>query len=166
MYRKKTGFTLVELLAVIVILAIILVIAVPKIMSVIEDTKKSTLESTVKMIASSAEKAQVQNTLLGNNKPITCDSVAQINDVDYEKCIIEIDNDIAKVTIKGSGKFDNNVFCTWAFSALLAIIFTVLSNVLFFVSSITVIIFGTAITRIIANITITANNSTKVKPFA
>ena len=56
------GFTLVELLAVIVILAIILVIAVPKVMSVIEDAQKATLESTAKMIASAAEKAKVQNT--------------------------------------------------------------------------------------------------------
>ena len=55
---KMKGFTLVELLAVIVILAIILVIAVPKIMSVIEDAKKATLESTVKMIATEAEKAK------------------------------------------------------------------------------------------------------------
>ena len=40
--NKMKGFTLVELLAVIVILAIILVIAVPKVMSVIEDAKKAT----------------------------------------------------------------------------------------------------------------------------
>ena len=43
------GFTLVELLAVIVILAIILVIAVPKVMSIISDSKKATLESIQKM---------------------------------------------------------------------------------------------------------------------
>jgi prepilin-type N-terminal cleavage/methylation domain-containing protein len=54
--NKKNAFTLVELLAVIVILAIILVIAVPKVMNVIEDAKKATLESTAKMIASQAEK--------------------------------------------------------------------------------------------------------------
>ena len=54
--NNKFGFTLVELLAVIVILAIILVIAVPKVMNVIEDAKKATLESTAKMIASAAEK--------------------------------------------------------------------------------------------------------------
>ena len=53
---KMKGFTLVELLAVIVILAIILVIAVPKVMDIINDSKKATLESTAKMIASAAEK--------------------------------------------------------------------------------------------------------------
>ena len=61
---NKKGFTLVELLAVIVILAIILVIAVPQVMSVIEDSKKATLKSTAKMIASTAEKTKVQNTVL------------------------------------------------------------------------------------------------------
>ena len=57
--NKKKGFTLVELLAVIVILAIILVIAVPKVMSIIEDAKMGTLESTAKMIASQVEKQKV-----------------------------------------------------------------------------------------------------------
>ena len=81
--NKIKGFTLVELLAVIVILAIILVIAVPKVMSVIEDSKKATLEATAKMIASTAEKAKVQNSLLGKETEITCDSVAKINKEDY-----------------------------------------------------------------------------------
>ena len=54
--KKKNGFTLIELLAVIVILAIILVIAVPKILSVINDATKNSFESSLKMIASSAEK--------------------------------------------------------------------------------------------------------------
>ena len=54
--NRKFGFTLVELLAVIVILAVILVIAVPKVMNIINDTRKSTFETSVKLIASGAEK--------------------------------------------------------------------------------------------------------------
>jgi len=108
---KMKGFTLVELLAVIVILAIILVIAVPKIMDVINDSKKATLESTAKMIASQAEKQKVQNTVLGNTDEITCESITNINDVDYEDCDIDFDNNTAKVTIKGSGKFDGLWVC-------------------------------------------------------
>ena len=109
--NKKKGFTLVELLAVIVILAIILVIAVPKVMSVIEDSKKATLESTAKMIASGAEKQKVQNTVLGKENEITCDSVAKINKGDYASCDITFDNNTAKVTIEGSGKFDGLYVC-------------------------------------------------------
>ena len=46
---KKKGFTLIELLAVIVILAIITVIAVPKILDVIEKSRKSASEQSVKL---------------------------------------------------------------------------------------------------------------------
>ena len=109
--KKEKGFTLVELLAIIVILAIIPVIAVPKVMSVIEDSKKATLESTAKMIASSAEKQKVQNTVLGKGDAITCDSVAKINKGDYASCSIEFDNNTAKVTIEGKGKFEGLYVC-------------------------------------------------------
>ena len=112
MINKKSGFTLVELLAVIVILAIILVIAVPKVMDVIKDSKKATLESTAKMIASSAEKAKVQNTILGNTDEIECESVAKINDIDYASCDIDFEGNTAKVTISGSGKFAGLNVCS------------------------------------------------------
>ena len=38
--KKRNAFTLIELLAVIVILAVILVIAIPRILDVIETSKK------------------------------------------------------------------------------------------------------------------------------
>ena len=47
---KKKGFTLIELLAVIVILAIITIIAVPKILNVIEKSKESSAESSIKLV--------------------------------------------------------------------------------------------------------------------
>ena len=52
--KKKNGFTLVELLAVIVILAIILVIAVPKITDTIKNSKIASFESSAKTIAAQA----------------------------------------------------------------------------------------------------------------
>ena len=113
MKSKKNGFTLVELLAVIVILAIILVIAVPKVMSIIEDAKMGTLESTAKMIASQAEKAKVQNAVLGKDEKITCESVAKLNDVDYASCSIKFNaSNQAQVTIEGKGKFNNLYVCS------------------------------------------------------
>jgi len=48
---NKKAFTLIELLAVIVILAIIMAIAIPKIMNVIDNSKKDTLVSGTKIIA-------------------------------------------------------------------------------------------------------------------
>ena len=44
MMKNKKGFTLVELLAVIVILAVILVIAIPRILDVIDSSKLSSFE--------------------------------------------------------------------------------------------------------------------------
>ena len=100
-----------ELLVVIVILAVILVIAVPKVMSIIEDAKKGTLETTAKMIASNAEKKKIENSVLENTGNITCESVAKLNDVDYSFCDIEFEENIAKVTIIGSGKFEGLSIC-------------------------------------------------------
>ena len=48
--KKEKGFTLIELLAVIVILAIITIIAVPKILNVIEKSKESSAESSIKLV--------------------------------------------------------------------------------------------------------------------
>ena len=48
--KKEKGFTLIELLAVIVILAILMVIAVPKILNVIENSRKSAAESSIKLV--------------------------------------------------------------------------------------------------------------------
>ena len=111
MKEKKNGFTLVELLAVIVILAIILVIAVPKVMDVIKDSKKATLESTAKMIASTAEKVKVQNDLLGKTEDFDCYKVVKLNNIDYANCDIKFDGNTAKVTIEGAGKFEGLYVC-------------------------------------------------------
>jgi type IV pilus assembly protein PilA len=53
--KNKKGFTLVELLAVIVILAIILAIAVPGISGIIASAQKGAFESDVKMILTGIE---------------------------------------------------------------------------------------------------------------
>ncbi len=107
MRKKKNAFTLIELLAVIVILAVILVIAIPRILDVIETSKKDSFKNSAQLIADSAEKKKVSDKLLGKDEEITCKDVAKINDEDYASCIISFDNDgIAKVSITGKGKFD------------------------------------------------------------
>ena len=56
--KKKlcnNGFTLVELLAVIVILAVILAIAVPGISNMIESSKRSAFEADAKMVLKASE---------------------------------------------------------------------------------------------------------------
>ena len=63
---KKKGFTLVELLAVIVILAVIILIATPMILGVIEKTKKSAFEQSLNGVIKGAELYQTQS-LINNN---------------------------------------------------------------------------------------------------
>jgi type IV pilus assembly protein PilA len=63
MLKNKKGFTLVELLAVIVILAIILAIAVPSISGMISNAKKSAFEDSVKMIITGIEYKSLEATV-------------------------------------------------------------------------------------------------------
>ena len=110
--KKKKGFTLVELLAVIVILAVILIIAMPKISDVIKNSKESSLETTAKLIASQAEKKYTENQVLDNSSTIKCSDVVKINNTDYESCNITFDSKgNAKVTIVGKGKFEGMAVC-------------------------------------------------------
>ena len=105
--KKRNAFTLIELLAVIVILAVILVISIPRILDVIETSKKDSFKNSAQLIADSAEKKKVSDKLLGKDEEITCKDVAKINDEDYASCISSFDESgIAKVSITGKGKFD------------------------------------------------------------
>ena len=107
MKKNKSGFTLIELLAVIVILAVILVIAIPRILDVIETSKKDSFKNAAQLIADSAEKKKASDKLLDKDEEITCKDVAKINDEDYKSCIISFDSEgNAKVNITGKGKFD------------------------------------------------------------
>ena len=107
MKKNKNAFTLIELLAVIAILAIILVISIPKILDVIETSKKDSFKNAAQLIADSAEKKKVSDKLLGKDEEITCKDVAKINDEDYASCTISFDSEgNAKVSITGKGKFD------------------------------------------------------------
>ena len=104
--KKSNAFTLIELLAVIVILAVILVIAIPRILDVIEESKKDSFKNSAQLIADTAEKKKVSDKLLGKDEEITCKDVAKINDEDYASCIISFDSEgNAKVNITGKGKF-------------------------------------------------------------
>ena len=106
--KKKNAFTLVELLAVIVILAIILVIAVPKILNVIADSTKSSFESSVVMIASSAEKDYQIKKINGGSEATTCSEVAKIDSALATACTLTYDsagNATVAISSVASGNF-------------------------------------------------------------
>ena len=107
MKNKVKGFTLVELLAVIVILAVILVIAVPKITDTIKNSKIASFESSAKTIAAQAEKKKMENEILDNTNLINCNNLVKLSNSDYISCSIYFDsNNNALVTLYGSGKFE------------------------------------------------------------
>lgn len=104
---KKKGFTLVELLAVIVILAIILAIAVPSITKLIENQRKSAFESSIKLIIKNLEVK-----ILGEEEfdvtDINKDKLGDLdfNPEDYQSFTATYDDNVLKVDATGAGKFD------------------------------------------------------------
>ena len=112
MRKKRNAFTLIKLLAVIVILAVILVISIPRILDVIDVSKKDSFKTSAQLIADSAEKKYVENKLNNIDEEITCENVTKLSKEDYESCKITFDNEgNAKVTIKGKGKFKDLAIC-------------------------------------------------------
>ena len=112
MRKKRNAFTLIELLAVIVILAVILVISIPRILDVIDVSKKDSFKTSAQIIADSAEKKYVENKLNNIDEEITCENATKLSKEDYEYCFVKIDNEgKAKVTIEGKGKFKDLAIC-------------------------------------------------------
>ena len=116
---KKAGFTLVELLAVIVILAVILVIAVPQVINVINNSRRNSLELSVKSWASALEAYYVTSMLSNNNvgtiipenTPCPDDLVQFENGVCTYGLVVVNSNPVAMVTIVGSGRFEGLTGC-------------------------------------------------------
>ena len=65
--NKNKGFTLIELLAVIVLLAILMVVAVPKILNVIENSRKSAAESSIKLVKDAIKTQVTSGSIMGTN---------------------------------------------------------------------------------------------------
>ena len=95
---KKKGFTLVELLAVIVILAIIALIATPVILNVIEKSKKGAAKNSAQGYIEAVEKQQVRN-LLDEDKT---------NDITDGTYSVEELNSLG-VSVKGSTPTNGNL---------------------------------------------------------
>ena len=110
--RNKKGFTLVELLAVIVILAIILVIAVPQVLRVIDQSRRDSLRSSVRMYASAIETDYLVS-MASDNPPTgtvpsgtTCPNVVKFENGTCTYALSVVDNiPTATVTLVGSGNF-------------------------------------------------------------
>ena len=120
---KRNGFTLVELLAVIVILAVILVIAVPQILHTIDSARLGAFKSTAKLLLTQAEKQYLVDQTLkvngGSIETVTyegtgsgnteCGTLAKLGS-DYTDCKITVDGSSGIAVLEvltGAGKFAN-----------------------------------------------------------
>jgi type IV pilus assembly protein PilA len=105
---KNKGFTLVELLAVIVILAIILAIAVPSISNMINSTTRSTLESSAKLVLKGIEYKKMENDSFvpSSINETNVESELNIDDSNYQSLTVKEINGVTYVTIVGKNKWN------------------------------------------------------------
>jgi len=75
--KEKKGFTLVELLAVIVVLALLIVLAMPTILELMENARKSTFQKAVMKMVNTAEQMYASDTLTGTQK--ACYTATELN---------------------------------------------------------------------------------------
>ena len=105
---KKEGFTLVELLAVIVIIAIILAIAIPSISNVIDRVSRNAFESDAKMILKAVEYKVLEDRSMNISdvNESTMKAFLNIDNSNYQTVTIKEINDKRYITIVGKNKWD------------------------------------------------------------
>lgn len=82
---KNKGFTLVELLAVIVVLSIIMVIVIPNIMKSLESSRKGTFKVYAQRVMSKAEERYQTDLMMGNtNECYTFEMLGLTNTGNYK----------------------------------------------------------------------------------
>lgn len=104
---KEKGFTLVELLAVIVILAIILAIAIPSITGIVDSQRKNAFESHIKMIIKNVEYKLLDDTEEFNAATVKVSDLGGDDDqfvADKFSVTIEEDGSIKVTAIAAKGK--------------------------------------------------------------
>ena len=104
----KKGFTLVELLAVIVILAIIALIATPVVINIINDSGKSSKLRSAEMYLDAVEQAVLRENIsaVGDFIPKQCDVVERGNlNCDGNLITVEVDGEVPN---SGTISFDES----------------------------------------------------------
>jgi prepilin-type N-terminal cleavage/methylation domain-containing protein len=94
--KKNKGFTLVELLAVIVILAVILVIAIPNVMKIIDKARLDTYKRTEGMLTSATRSYLASNNIsFTDNVPVSIDYITLRDNNYIDKIYDQTDSNVA-----------------------------------------------------------------------
>ena len=107
--KNKKGFTLVELLAVIVVLAIIMVIATQQINKTIQKSRADSFVSSYKMVFDAVKKCELQSMTVDD-----CKSSVDLSANDYNLTITKSDSTYTiTLEAKTGGKFVNMNLTTY-----------------------------------------------------
>ena len=110
---KRRGFTLIELIAVIVVIAIILSIAVPTITGIIRTSAKHAFKSDAKLLIKAIDYKKMGDTTFDQtvvNKENINDLLG-LSDENYNKVNITVSEDVTILTVLGKGKWEGLVAC-------------------------------------------------------
>lgn len=110
---NKRGFTLVELLAIIVVLAIILAVAIPTVSGIIANSTKAFFKSDVKMVLNAVKLKKLENDSfnpLEINKTNIYE-LLKISDINYSSVSFEFDEDKLYLRLVGQNKWQGLIAC-------------------------------------------------------
>ena len=111
--KNKKGFTLVELLAVIVVLAIIMVIAVTQVNSTIKKSRTNSFLSSYKMLVKEIKSRMAMEglgdaaTTIACSDAASCATLYDISSSDYDMVVTANGTNGYKLDLTGKGKFAN-----------------------------------------------------------
>lgn len=110
--KNKKGFTLVELLAVIVILAVLIVIAMPSVLQIMENSRRSAFETEVKSYLKAAQTQYASDLASGATTGATTKTTyksAESEDTKKLQTIENKENYKYSITIVSSGTGDGSI---------------------------------------------------------
>ena len=76
--KKEKGFTLIELMVVVAILAILAIVAIPRILSALENARRSEAVATATTIANAVERYYIEHEIYPNLTPAVGDTGANL----------------------------------------------------------------------------------------
>lgn len=104
--KKEKGFTLVELLAVIVILGIIVAIAIPAIGSIIDNAEEGATKAEIQLVTDAARLYDIQEGIVNDTTTVQNLIDAGYLDVRADDLIVPLDTDVKKDDATGEISID------------------------------------------------------------